>query len=188
MDDKRILDLIERIGALVRSDARREAGPHELHPVHLQALDYLARANVFSDTPIAVGDYLGLTKGNVSQRLNVLERLDLVRKEADQGDGRVVHLRLTGAGKRLLRDIHPPPSWREAAKRMDQDGFADLERQLSNVLQALVAANDFRSFGQCKTCRFHERQGKKLFCGLLQVDLDTEQAEKICREHQPMTA
>ena len=185
MENKHILDLIERIGALVRSDARREAGSHELHPVHIQALDYLTRANRFSDTPVAVGDYLGLTKGNVSQRLNVLKRLNLVRKVADDNDGRIVHLKLTNAGKRLLREVHPPPSWREAAKVMDEQQFIDLERQLTGVLHALVAANEFRTFGLCKTCRFHQRHDNQVFCGLLQVDLDDEEAKKICREHQP---
>ena len=76
--------------------------PNELQPVHMQVLDYLQRANRFSDTPLAVGEYLGLTKGNISQRLNVLENLDLIRKTADEYDGRVVHLRVTSAGKRLL--------------------------------------------------------------------------------------
>lgn len=184
MAETRILDLIERIGALVRSGVRREAGPHDLHPIHIQALDYLTRANRFSDTPAAVGDYLGLTKGNVSQRLNVLERLRLVRKLADSADGRVVHLKLTNAGIRLLQEIHPPPSWREAVKAMDAQRFSDLERQLAEVLHALVAANDFRTFGQCKTCRFHQRNNNQSFCGLLEVDLSDEDAKKICREHQ----
>jgi DNA-binding MarR family transcriptional regulator len=179
MANKRVFDLIERIGALLRSDSRRHAMPHELQPVHLQALDYLQRANRFSDTPLAVGEYLGLTKGNISQRVNVLEKLDLIRKQADQQDGRVVHLRLTAAGKRLLQQSYPPSSWRELEVRA---------RNRAELLRALIAANGFRSFGQCKTCRFHQRKAGHAFCGLLQVELEADQIEKICREHQPLAA
>lgn len=188
MNSKRVFDLIERIGALVRSDARRQAMPHELQPVHLQVLDYLSRANRFSDTPLAVGEYLGLTKGNMSQRINVLERLDLIRKAADDVDGRVVHLTITNAGKRLLADAHPPPSWRDAESLVGTKQFRNLEEPLAELLQALIAANGFKTFGQCKTCRFHQRPNRQPFCGLLEVELDLEQADQICREHQPLAA
>jgi DNA-binding MarR family transcriptional regulator len=185
MVSKRVFDLIERIGSLLRSDARRQAMPHELQPVHLQALDYLTRANCFSDTPLAVGEYLGLTKGNMSQRLNVLENLDLIRKEPDHSDGRVVHLRPTAAGKRLLQEVYPPAGWRAVDDAMRAKSVRTLEHELSELLRALLAENGFRTFGQCKTCRFHERGRTHAFCTLLQVDLTEEQGEKICREHQP---
>jgi DNA-binding MarR family transcriptional regulator len=188
MANKRVFDLIERIGALLRSDARRHAMPHELQPVHLQALDYLQRANRFSDTPLAVGEYLGLTKGNISQRVNLLEKLELIRKEGDQQDGRVVHLRLTAAGKRLLQESYPPSSWRELEERMRNRGGRALEAALTGLLHTLIAANGFRTFGQCKTCRFHQRKAGQAFCGLLQVELEADQTGKICREHQPLAA
>lgn len=188
MAAKQVFDLIERIGALLRSEARRHAIPHELQPVHLQALDYLRRANRFSDTPLAVGEYLGLSKGNMSQRLNVLQRLELIRKEADEQDGRVVHLHLTAAGKRLLQQTYPPPGWREGEKELSSKGQRALEGELAQLLHALISANGFRSFGQCNTCRFHQRDSGKAFCALLKVELDAEQSEKICREHQPLAA
>ncbi len=188
MANKRVFDLIERISALLRSDSRRHAMPHELQPVHLQALDYLSRANCFSDTPQAVGEYLGLTKGNMSQRMSVLEKLGLIRKESDERDARVVHLHLTAPGKRLLQLTYPPSSWRDLENRMRSKGARALEEELTELLHGLVAANDFRSFGQCKTCRFHQRKAGQAFCGLLQVELEADQTEKICREHQLATA
>lgn len=188
MANKQVFDLIERISALLRSDTRRHAMPNDLQPVHLQVLDYLQRANRFSDTPLAVGEYLGLTKGNMSQRINVLENLDFIRKEADEHDGRVVHLRLTSAGKRLLQETFPPTSWRDLESVTSSASNKILETVLNELLLALIQANDFRSFGQCKTCRFHQRRVRQARCGLLEVDLDAAQTEKICREHQPIAA
>lgn len=188
MTNKRVFDLIERIGALLRSDARRHAMPHELQPVHLQALDYLQRANRFSDTAQAVGEYLGLTKGNISQRILVLETFGLVRKEVDEQDRRVLHLRLTAPAKRLLQTAYPPTSWRELETRARSKGMRALEGELTELLHTLIAANEFRTFGQCTTCRFHQRKNNRAFCALMQIALDAEQTEKICREHQPVTA
>jgi DNA-binding MarR family transcriptional regulator len=188
MNSTRVFHLIERIGALLRSETRRQAMPHDLQPVHMQALDYLSRANRFSDTPLAVGEYLGLTKGNMSQRLNVLENLDLIRKSEDEADGRVVHLQVTAAGKRLLQEGYPPASWREIEEDLSEKGWNALEAELVKLLHALLAANDFRLFEQCKTCRFYQRQGVQAYCGLLKVELAAVQTEKICREHQPVSA
>ena len=188
MANKQVFDLIERISALLRSDTRRHAMPNDLQPVHLQVLDYLQRANRFSNTPLAVGEYLGLTKGNMSQRINVLEHLDFIRKEADEHDGRVVHLHLTSTGKRLLQQSYPPTSWRDLASVTSSASNKILETVLNELLLALIQANDFRSFGQCKTCRFHQRRVRQARCGLLEVDLDAAQTEKICREHQPIAA
>lgn len=186
MANKQVFDLIERIGALLRSDTRRQSMPNELQPVHMQVLDYLQRANRFSDTPLAVGEYLGLTKGNISQRINVLENLDLIRKTADEYDRRVVHLRVTSIGKRLLQESYPPTSWRDLESVTSASSNKVLEKELSELLLALVQANDFRSFGQCKSCRFHQREGRQVRCGLLEIELDADQTEKICREHQPI--
>ena len=188
MANKQVFDLIERISALLRSDTRRHAMPNDLQPVHLQVLDFLQRANRFSDTPLAVGEYLGLTKGNMSQRINVLENLDFIRKKADEHDGRVVHLHLTGAGKRLLQESFPPTSWRDLESVTGSASNKILETVLNELLLALIQASDFRSFGQCKTCRFHQRRVRQARCGLLEVDLDAAQTEKICREHQPIAA
>jgi DNA-binding MarR family transcriptional regulator len=188
MIHRSVFDLIERIGALLRSDLRRHALPYALQPVHLQALAFLQRANRFSDTPLAVGEFLGLTKGNMSQRLNVLAKLDLIRKEPDAQDRRMVHLRLTPAAKKILREAYPPTSWRELEPRVDQRTSSAMETALIELLRELIAANGFRSFGQCDTCRFHQRHAGQASCELLQVNLDAVQAKKICREHQPLAA
>ncbi len=62
--------LIERLDRLVRSG---ESG-HGLNPAQWEALRYLARANRFSRNPAALADYLGSTRGTVSQTLIALEQ------------------------------------------------------------------------------------------------------------------
>ncbi|MFN2812475.1 MarR family winged helix-turn-helix transcriptional regulator, partial [Escherichia coli] len=74
----------------------------------LSALHYLARCNRYSDTPLGVTEYLGLTKGTVSQSLKVLEGRGLISKLPDARDRRSVHLRLTDAGRALIEAVIPP--------------------------------------------------------------------------------
>lgn len=154
-----------------------------MEPVHLAALAYLARANAFSDTPQAVGEYLGLTKGNVSQRLIWLERRGYLSKEPDGRDRRVVRLRLTALGEEAAARLAPPELWREAG-----GGSAALEEELDALLRRLLARRGFRTFGQCNTCRFHETRDTGAYCGLLQLTLRAGQETRICREHEPLPA
>lgn len=53
---------------------------------------YFARANRFTRSSSALTDYLGLTKGTVSQTINAVERKGLVKKTAVVGDARAVNI------------------------------------------------------------------------------------------------
>ena len=89
---ERVHQLVERLGNLLRADARRLGASHGLLPVHVHALVYLYRCNVLSNNPSAVSEYLGITKGTASQTLLRLEEKGLLRREADPDDARSVRL------------------------------------------------------------------------------------------------
>lgn len=176
--------LLERIGTLLRAASREASGEAGLQPVHLAALDYLARANRYSDTPGAVGEYLGLTKGTVSQSLQVLEREGLIAKRSDPDDKRLVHLAVSGKGKRILRRAVPPEILQEATKCLANVRLTSLEADLSGVLLALQKAHRSRAFGVCHTCRFLISEATGLRCGLTRENLSVSDSRKICREHE----
>jgi DNA-binding MarR family transcriptional regulator len=176
--------LVERLGSLLRSEQRRLGAPHGLEPVHLQALAYLSRANRYSDTPIAVAEFLGLTKGNVSQRLLALERAGLLSRRPDNEDGRVVHLAPTARARALLRTLVPPPGWRTALREAGIDEAA-LGTILTVLLAGLQRANAQRTFGQCQTCRFLRRENGGFICGLTLEPLMPADTQLLCREHEP---
>ena len=58
-----LFDLIERLTSLMRIWNRQHPLLAELQPIQVSALIYLSRCNRYSDTPLAVTEYLGLTKG-----------------------------------------------------------------------------------------------------------------------------
>ncbi|WP_280371144.1 MarR family winged helix-turn-helix transcriptional regulator [Pseudomonas sp. BN411] len=179
-----LFDLFERLTSLMRIWHREHPLLADLQPVQLSALEYLARCNHYSDTPLAVTEYLGLTKGTVSQSLKALEAKGLIEKRQDQQDKRSVHLELTPAARELLAAVTPPEFLANAVAEMGQDAV-DLERLLAGLLRTVQRQADVPGFGLCKTCRFHQQRDGEPFCGLTQEPLARPSIELICREHQP---
>lgn len=172
--------LLERLGALVHQSVRDDAARHGLLPIHVLVLGYLARANRYSDLPIAIAEYFGITRGTVSQSLAVLEDKGMLVKEPDERHGKRIHLRLTRAGRAVLGD-----SW---TRRIEQEltslppGAAALEDSLRGVLTTLQRLNGQRPFGVCSQCAHFLRESRSARCGLTGESLATEQTVKICRE------
>ena len=172
--------LLERLGSLIQQSIRDDAARHGLLPVHVQVMHYLANANRYSDLPIAVAEYLGVTRGTISQSLSVLERKGFLRKESDASDGRRVHLKLTEAGEGVLKG-----SWAEQLE-LAFNGLSikrqDIELALRNILIALQRLNRQKAFGICHQCQHYLPEGNDGRCALTGETLTRDQSLKICRE------
>lgn len=108
MHDMSLFDVMDRLSSLMRMWFRQHPLLSDLQPVQLSALMYLARCNRYSNTPLGVTDYLGLTKGTVSQSLKLLETKGLIVRKQDDRDKRSVHLQLTESANTLLDALLPP--------------------------------------------------------------------------------
>lgn len=180
-----IFKLIERISTLLRSEERKKYASIGLQPVHGQVLEYLSKCNKFSDTPAALTEYLGSTKGTVSQSIQVLERKCLIVKTADKLDRRVVHLKLTETGQTLVDRLSPLDAFTQAEQQVAVREFGSLVEALSAILSALQQANRSKSFGLCGTCSYFSEIDNHYHCQLTQLPLEHADTEKICREHHP---
>ena len=185
MNSEAIYEYLERIANLIRTDVRRKGTGNGLQPVQLEALHYLSRCNRYSNTPVAVAEFLGLTKGTVSQTLGVLESNGLIEKRTDSHDRRVVHLSLTAFGEDIIEDSVPPAVLRSAVEGMSEAEAETTLQVLDGILRRLQHANALRTFGACKSCRHHVVQddGSRR-CSLTTERLSDADAEKICREHE----
>jgi DNA-binding MarR family transcriptional regulator len=172
--------LLERLGALVHQSVRDDAARHGLLPIHVLVLGYLARANRYSDLPIAIAEYFGITRGTVSQSLAVLEARGLLVKEPDERHGKRVHLRLTRAGGAVLNESWTHRVVRELALRAP--GTVEVEDSLRGVLTTLQRLNGRRPFGVCRQCAHFRREPRGARCGLTGEPLAAGQTLKICRE------
>jgi len=176
----RLHQLAERLSSVVRASLRQVASSHGLKLVQLEALVYLSLANRYSNTPAALTEYLGITKGTVSQTISALQRHELIEKRADLRDGRVQRIGLTEAGRAIVEDAYPSALFGEGDDATNE-GLADA---LEAFLRALQRRNGFKTFGQCSTCRFFERRTRASRCGLTLETLSRQDSRKLCREHE----
>lgn len=178
-----LFDLFERLTSLIRIWNRQHPLLADLQPIQVSALIYLARCNRYSNTPLAVTDYLGLTKGTVSQSLKALEGRGLIEKTQDPRDRRSTHLRLTAPAQALVAAISPPDFLVNALGQLGE-GAQALEDAFADLLRQIQRNTDVPGFGLCRTCCFHQQRDGVPFCGLTREPLTPPEAGLICREHQ----
>jgi len=186
MTSLNIQSLLERLSSLLRSESRNVLVQHGLQPVQFEALHYLSICNHYSNTPMAVTEYLVQTKGTVSQTLKVLEKKGLIKKVPDKKDKRVTHLLLTPEGSRLVDALLPAGMLKQTCGQFSDAELSTINLALIDLLKKHQQVNHFKSFGQCASCIHHLKLEKQqFFCNLTQEPLSKDDIEKICREHQP---
>ncbi len=172
----RTVSLIDRLARLNAA----EAWSSDLNPSQAAALGYLASANRFSRAPSNVADYLGSTRGTVSQTLKALARKGLAEEVASDEDRRKIRYDVTQSGLTILSGMRVLD--RALAALPATDG-ARLDQALSGLLHACLKQNGQRSFGLCRTCVHHQTTRDAGFCRLLNVALSPEERKMICHEH-----
>lgn len=177
MNHDRTQLLVERLAHVLREELREVATKHGLALAQLEVLRYLALANRFSDTVTGLADYLGATKGTLSQTVSALERKGLIVRFPDADDRRVHHCRITAAGESVVRASQGVGG----LERFGHDD--DLADRLEALLRERLRARGGRPFGVCSTCAHHRRTEEGRHCALLGVALSEDDATRICAEH-----
>ncbi len=180
--------LIDRLDRLTRSGATTEG----LNPAQWEALRYLVRANRFSKTPAALADYLGSTRGTVSQTLIALEQKGFIGRTQSLRDKRSIDLKLTPRGETILKDDPLLTLARDLASSANGD-IGNLVETLREALRRAVARNDGKAFGACHTCRHFQRDvgissRAPHRCGLLDEPLSEADSRAICVEQELVSA
>ncbi|WDR02045.1 MarR family transcriptional regulator [Devosia algicola] len=135
------------INRLSRLDAA-QGWVDDLNPTQLAALTYLAHANRFSRSPSHVADYLGTTRGTMSQTLKALERKGHVEEQRSESDKRSISYGLTASGQ----EATAAPSLMEAGlEGLSRDARDALAQLLTRLLKLSLAENQGRAFGVCKS-------------------------------------
>lgn len=183
--EQRIADLLERIGRLQQAAMYAD----DLVPAQWQALRYLGRANKASRIPSALAQYLGSTKGTVSQTLITLEKRNLIRKTENVEDRRSVTLELTEKGRQALAK-DPMGELANLWQSIPADRKAELAAGLEQALAALVKRSGGREFGLCSDCRHfgvdvgENGESNRHRCCRLGMPLAEADGLLVCSEHQ----
>ncbi|MBO9449862.1 winged helix-turn-helix transcriptional regulator [Tropicibacter sp. R16_0] len=153
----------------------------DLNPTQRAALEYLSEANQFSRSPSHVADYLGTTRGTMSQTLKALMRKGYAAEHRQKSDQRSISYELTEAG---LAAVTEPNPIADAIGNLPADVQGALKDGLRQSLKLALEANGGQSFGRCKTCAYHDAASENGFCTLLGLQLDPGENNKICIEHK----
>lgn len=175
-------DLLTCLSRVLQCEQRRLAVAAGLPAVQWTILHYLRRANRYSNTPQALGDYLGLTKGTVSQSLKRLEERGWIRRQTDPRDARVARLALTRSGLAQVDDSIDA-EWRNAVAGLPAAQRGAAEAALKQLLGEWQQARGYRSFGVCNSCRHFVAGTDMHSCGLTGEGLSADDSLRICREH-----
>jgi DNA-binding MarR family transcriptional regulator len=178
--------MVERLGRLLRSRGYE----HDLNPAQWEALRYLGRCNRFSNNPSALSNFLGATKGTVSQTVSSLERKGLLTKVPRAGQGRSLSLLLTAKGQAML-ESDPIADLKNAAVELGPDGAQLVLLLLQHLLAECQSLYQLRTFGKCGSCRYFEAQSNgdvTRRCSYMGAAVYAEDADQICVEHTPLEA
>lgn len=174
--------LLACLSRVLQGEQRQLAVAAGLPAVQWTILHYLRQANRYSNTPQALGEYLGLTKGTVSQSLKRLEARGWVKRVPDARDGRVVRLALTRGGSRQVDD-GADTEWVAAVANLPATERSAAEAALTRLLAGWQQSRQGRSFGVCRSCSNFQAGQDEHRCGLTGEPLSEEDSTRICREH-----
>ncbi len=167
---------LERLSALRVSLTRQAAARLGIQGIHAEILEYLSHCNKYSNTAQALSEYLGVTKGSISQSLKTLEEKGLITRIECKEDKRYFRLSLSQEGKKIVKNmkLDLPETTASYLK----------EESLEHILKTWQNKNNLRSFGLCETCKHKETIADNKFrCGLTKEKLSVADTKKICREH-----
>ena len=181
-----IAELVDRLGRLTHALQFSNG----LNPVQWEALRYFARANKYSRTPGALAEFLGSTKGTVSQTLIALEAKGYVRRSRGLTDRRTVEISLTDNGREVL--LGDPI---RLVEQVGEDLPAELQQALtdgmSRLVESLNRAQGHPYFGICARCDYchsansGSRGEEPCYCGYTNEPLKAEETHQICIDFSP---
>jgi DNA-binding MarR family transcriptional regulator len=170
--------LLDRLGRAVHNLQYADG----LNPAQWEALRFLSRANRYSRKPSALADYLGTTKGTVSQTVKALEDKGLIKRAVEARDRRIVRLELSDEGQAML--AKDPLLALSAATACAPEEVATATRILSGYVRSLQGQCGMKSFGVCSHCGHFTSDvcddGVVPRCGLTGEPLSDTEIKKIC--------
>jgi len=181
-----IASLVDRLSRLAHSLQYSQG----LNPAQWNALRFLARANKYSASPGVLAEYLGTTKGTVSQTLISLETKGLIQRIRCDDDRRKVRLGLTRAGEAMLQ-LDPLREIERASAAVPVQDRDCLQAALTTIVNDLCTRQEGPRFGVCGACchlvssdEAGSCDGTRR-CGLTKDPLDSGELAQICVDFSP---
>lgn len=144
--DESVGYLIKRVLSSMVSEIDQRLAAHDLTYVQWLPLYKLAKGE--GDTLAALARELDIDPGALTRSIDRLQAKGLLQRERSTADRRVVHLRLTDAGRAVAREVAPVLA---AVLNAHLQGFTHAEwQQLINMLRRMLANGE--ALRQSRNC------------------------------------
>lgn len=140
--DESLGHVMKRITLLMQRQVERRLAAHELTAAQWVPLWFVSLGR--ADTAQALTCVLNTDAGAMTRMLDRLEAKGLLTRERSLDDRRVVRLKLTDAGREVVREIPPVLAEvnNEALEGFTSEEFKVLKSMLHRMLATLQAAED----------------------------------------------
>jgi DNA-binding MarR family transcriptional regulator len=184
----RILDGLDRIGAVLRADGWARGEALGLTPTQAGILSYLARRGGARLQEVAA--HLAVSLPTVSGAVDALERKGLVARARDAADARALALKLTGKGRALASELAGRASTLgDVVAALPASEQADLYLHLVKLIRALQLAGAIPQQRLCLTCRYfrphaHPDADAPHHCAFVNAAFGSRDLRLDCAEHE----
>lgn len=187
---RRLREGLDRIGAALRTGQWEVAGLAGLNPTQAHVLAFIAGRGGKGLRVRMVAEHLGVTQPTATDSIAALIRKGLLVKTVDAEDGRAAAIRVTDAGKDVVRAIGLVLTPAERAlETLSADEQTALLGLVIKTIRALQVSGAIAPQRMCVTCRYfrsyaHDDEAAPHHCAYVDAALGAGALRLDCAEHE----
>lgn len=183
--DQKIVIALERISQALRILAWKAGTALHLNPIQLQILIFLLQHEHVSSKITSLAKEFNISKASISDSVNSLEHKNLIQKSYARGDVRKFNIQLTANGRKIAEDAALyAQDLSLTVARLPVDDKDKLFSILGEIIFDLHTSGVIPVQRMCRTCKYFETNGERHYCGLLNKELNTDQLQIDCSDHE----
>ncbi|RTL79602.1 MAG: MarR family transcriptional regulator [Hyphomicrobiales bacterium] len=186
-------DGLDRICAVMRADQWAIAGTAGLNPTQAHVLTYIAGRAEKGVRVGAIAAQLGVSQPTATDSVAALVRKGLLTKAPDPEDARAVAMRITQAGRDIVRGIGLVITATERAlETLSDQEQTELLQLVIKTIRALQIAGALSPQRMCVTCRYfrpnvHNESKTPHHCDYVGAAFGAQSLRLDCIDHEALS-
>lgn len=191
---RRIHDGLDRVCAVMRADQWAAAGTAGLNPTQAHVLTFIAGRAEKGVRVGAIAAQLGVSQPTATDSIAALVRKGLLTKTPDPEDARAVTLRITQAGRDIVRGIGLVITATERAlETLTDQERTELLQIIIKTIRALQVAGALSPQRMCVTCQYfrpnaHNEPKTPHHCDYVGAAFGAQSLRLDCEDHIALSA
>lgn len=189
---RRIRDGLDRICAVMRADQWAITGTTGLNPTQAHVLTYIAGRAEKGVRVGAIAAELGVSQPTATDSIAALVRKGLLTKTSDPEDARAVTMRITQAGRDIMRGIGLVITATERAlETLSDREQTELLQLVIKTIRALQIAGALSPQRMCVTCQYfrpdvHKEPKTPHHCDYVGAAFGAQSLRLDCSDHDAL--